>query len=762
MKPMFKFQSKMILRSVAIWIIFAFLTSLILISSLSSVIAFMLLQDDFKKATFIAASSHAILLAQKILFFVATVFISGFICGFILYKYKTNGLNLIIQTKPVKRSTIFFTNYLTVVFYSFLMIFFIWLISIVCFSPIIFNSEIRHYFKSLFTFLPAALMVSLFLCSFGSLLSSYVGNKLFEFLIYGIPMILMGPLSIVGPLVNSKSRAMIEQNLVYQTGFVDSENNWLSNFKEIKLYNNSHIYNNNGDWIVEEKYLPNSQNTLNSKYKSKYEISKVLDRPILNVIKNMLTPLDLSSYFTSLALASENNLFNEYAEITTKISPYQLDISKLLTIDQIEQKVDQEKVDRINQLKKEISNAEIHSSNPGVQEYIKERKEEINQILNEFKDKRNKGEFNKYKFILSIKPEMLYLMFDSHKIDHTFNKSSVLEESALNSKINVKIQNNIDLYYEKVINSINTLITKPDFILSKMNSEDISHTSYNDIKNLIKQDENFVYILTFYLMSNFKNHFDVDSIYKYKDIFFFSKINDLQEYENKIYKYLSELENTLENIKSFLSWMMSSNKPNDLVTLKGIVKSSKSVIEFLLKNNEVQEIYSYLEDKYAPVESKLFNVLKEANEIITSNDKNKLQEFIHQFYLIFDTDLFFKIENFFLNTHKLVQKHRTINSIYKNIESIINSTIIYTYFKYLNNNNITVDLQENTPFIIDTNNTLFKIQEINNLSGEAASHYKVSFKVKNNWYISLLILVSGSILFTFLGNYAYKKKAFNI
>ncbi|WP_406615355.1 hypothetical protein ACJA25_03350 [Mycoplasmopsis hyopharyngis] len=300
MKAIMKIQAKIFFKTKASYAILSIFTTILLtLSILASYFVHTAQVDEVQKLS----SSIAINIV-KYLFYVLMVMSIAYVAATIQYKYKNEGIELLLLTKSIKRRTIYFANLLLVFLLSLAFVFILWLCFFIPFLFVFkyFDNNVRTTF---FTILLASSLITIFLSSLSSLVSISVDGKLFSFLLGSMPLIALTPFFIAQVFYGTFYRQIANDGLkkILILSKDSKANNKIINQEKTQWdtiirpnYSLERRYDERGsirpDSELEYKLLTNnSYYTFANVYKSFY-------------------PLNLFEYFDTISKLHTNNIYN--------------------------------------------------------------------------------------------------------------------------------------------------------------------------------------------------------------------------------------------------------------------------------------------------------------------------------------------------------------------------------------------------------------------------------------------------------------------
>ncbi|WP_027334178.1 ABC transporter permease [Mycoplasma elephantis] len=707
MKALFKIQSKMFLRSVATWIVFA---SVLVIQIIIGVVSTLLFnigsQNDMAKEEMFKSLFD---ISQNLFYFFC-VFLTFYVCSFIYYTYKKNGLNLIIQTKPINRKSIFYTNFSIAFFYSIISITILWICEILSFSFFIFSSKINIYFMFYLLMLLAGVLISMFFSSMGSFFSTFTNEKLFNFIIIGIPFLIMAPISIINNMATTITKTTFKKDISSSTNFIKKNNNDVNELiQEQNKYKVTSIISNNSVHIF-DKYEQNSKNKVIDQYISEYK--KIKTSPTQNIILNLnkfLVYFDITNYYYAIANAFYNDI-NENKNLTFSLNPVQFsqnDINKLLTLKQNFYTINDQEFNEIDKIKN------ILFDNNKTKTEKDDAKKLLDKKLTEFSKKYNN--YNSYQYVLNIHSKNIQSAFAPYYLDE--NLSGFDSDS---------IKANINAFWDEVINKIDKNIKDNKLAF------DIENLNTYEIMNVFDGNEILNKILMDFVRQNYSNLFYSTLIN--------TTVQNLINKHNNFYNYVNELQMILNDYVNLLNLLNNSDFEN--------IKNNELNLDLLRK--EMPDIFT----ETIILDLKL--KWKEIKKIDYKNEPNKFSEKINELR----NEILNKIPQYSPEFDLLIHKQNALQNLYNALEMISNSTKVYTLFKYMDHNNKTQNIFINQKSFMKNIvfNSFFDIEEINTLKDNASSHLQVTVYSPLTWYISLSILIIISTILLGFGNYIYCKK----
>ncbi|WP_406615359.1 ABC transporter permease [Mycoplasmopsis hyopharyngis] len=302
MKTLMKIQTKIFLRTKASYIIISIFSVLLLTLSIFGAV----LVYDTTYRHGVKIPSELPIQIIKYVFYVFILIIISYIAATILYRYKNEGVELILLTKSIKRSTIFFANLLLVFSLSLIYIFILWLSFFVPFL-FIFNYLETNSKISFFTFLLASIIFAIFLSSLSSLVSISIDSKMFAFLLGSMPLIALTPFFIVQVAYRFyyesitsggiKNNFLISKDMKSNKKIINQQPNTQFD-STIEQNHTIHRYDEFGN-VKKEHELTEYDNLKNPK---NFSFAK---------IHNVIYPFNLFEYFDSIVKLHSNSIYNK-------------------------------------------------------------------------------------------------------------------------------------------------------------------------------------------------------------------------------------------------------------------------------------------------------------------------------------------------------------------------------------------------------------------------------------------------------------------
>ncbi|WP_148310078.1 ABC transporter permease [Metamycoplasma canadense] len=247
-------------------------------------------------------------------------FASFVLCSFVtqtfFYRYKREGIEYILYSKPIKRSQIYFAN----VFASLIgSLFSVFILSINFFiSQLIVPHDAQRAFYSALSFFGATILCSIFCVSLGALVHNFVSAKVFQVLVAVVPF--LGS-CVMGFVKTSQRTDVIQTSLkaANRPLILIPRNSIIEGKSNQALTNINKRYLTQDNWLVENKvltdYLNNKEKLSFNPFaeefnpKVKYSITEEVDKISKSFYSKMFW-LNLREYFFPVYTAYDKSLQN--------------------------------------------------------------------------------------------------------------------------------------------------------------------------------------------------------------------------------------------------------------------------------------------------------------------------------------------------------------------------------------------------------------------------------------------------------------------
>lgn len=489
MKTLFKLQSKIYIKTKASYIIYGVFAFVILVMGIIFNYTVTKLDTTKNYNIWIRSSLEVFVTLSKNFFYILPIVTVAHISSIVHYKYRNEGVGIILLSKPIKRKTIYFTNFLVTLSWSAGFLASLWLLHLLTFIPafIKLRGIEFSYSYSIMTTLVASLMMILLFSSLSSLLSLFMEDKTFNFFLLGIPFLVMVPFNVMSRFHS----AYVESTAKYSDKFLmnkDNNKNLIRVNKPSK-YSATYLTPNVKTEDLNSKYQKDKEGNLKIKkdFVSRYKYLQDITSDRFGRAYKYLYFFNLMEYFDTIANAID------------------LDINNLKSYSNVT--VDFKKID---------------SSQLKLEDYIT------------YKFKNDKYEL---KFAMNFNKEILQNLVRSIKfMGEDFQTFENYEQS----------KKNITSYFN-LIEELEKLLKNPDFINEvNLNKSTLNVENPWDFINNISKNSKFQKLFSSFLIKNKIIEFDDELIKKYPKLTNLSLAeNDFNEFIKQFNEEYAEIVKTL-------------------------------------------------------------------------------------------------------------------------------------------------------------------------------------------------------------------------